>query len=112
MCGWARPKTAPEYEGVVGRSSLATSRSRENAHENEPRGTTDGVRLGSRPRRRVGTRARHRSVWRHSGQPRSFFVVAKAKKPGDALTPRGGSSGPPGEKQRSKARKNRKRRDA
>jgi hypothetical protein len=31
--------------------------------------------------------------------------MAKLKKPGDSNTPRGGSGGPPGKKQRSKARK-------
>ena len=31
--------------------------------------------------------------------------MAKIKKPGDALTPRGGSGGPPGKRQRSKLRK-------
>jgi|EndMetStandDraft_8_1072994.scaffolds.fasta_scaffold4719522_2 hypothetical protein len=34
--------------------------------------------------------------------------MAKAKKPGDPLTPRGGEGGPAGKKQRSKARKNNK----
>jgi hypothetical protein len=36
--------------------------------------------------------------------------MAKMKKPGDALTPSGGSGGPPGKKQRSKARKSTKNR--
>jgi hypothetical protein len=34
--------------------------------------------------------------------------MAKAKKPGDSSTPRGSSGGPPGKKQRGKARKNSK----
>jgi hypothetical protein len=32
--------------------------------------------------------------------------MAKAKKPGSALTARGGPEGPPGKRQRSKLRKN------
>jgi hypothetical protein len=32
--------------------------------------------------------------------------MAKVKKPGDSFTPRGGSGGPAGKKQRSRARKN------
>jgi hypothetical protein len=32
--------------------------------------------------------------------------MAKAKKAGDSHTPRGSSGGPPGKKQRSKARRN------
>ena len=36
--------------------------------------------------------------------------MTKAKKPGDATTPRGSPGGPPGKKQRAKARKNGKRR--
>jgi len=34
--------------------------------------------------------------------------MAKIKKPGDSNTPRGSSGGPPGKKQRSKARKSSK----
>lgn len=34
--------------------------------------------------------------------------MAKLKKPGDSDTPRGSSGGPPGKKQRSKARKSSK----
>jgi len=33
--------------------------------------------------------------------------MAKAKKPGDSTTPAGSPEGPPGKKQKSKARKNR-----
>jgi len=36
--------------------------------------------------------------------------MAKLKKPGDSSTPKGGSGGPPGKKQRSRARKNGQRR--
>ena len=36
--------------------------------------------------------------------------MAKAKKPGDATTPRGSPEGPPGKKQKSKARRSSKRR--
>jgi hypothetical protein len=32
--------------------------------------------------------------------------MAKAKKPGDSLTPRHSSGGPPGKKQKAKARRN------
>jgi hypothetical protein len=32
--------------------------------------------------------------------------MAKQKKPGDATTPKGSPEGPPGKKQRTKARKN------
>ena len=35
--------------------------------------------------------------------------MAKMKKPGDASTPKGSAGGPPGKKQRSKARKSGKR---
>jgi hypothetical protein len=35
-------------------------------------------------------------------------AMPKAKKPGDSYTPRGGSGGPAGKKQRSRARRSRK----
>jgi hypothetical protein len=39
------------------------------------------------------------------GQSRSVSSMSKQKKPGDASTPRGSSGGPPGKKQRSRARR-------